>query len=355
MHLTPVTLAATHSCLLRPPDDELSTGGAGCLCCCGTGVLRIMVCGTWRGVRSTRRQRYVKRPQKIWAKCARDELQIAAAIRWASATCAGWIWPDGGVARIDREEAIAAVVKLLARSTSAGDADHLPTAAILILTISPCTGRLAAMVCTAEPGYRPDLGSAVESPEAVRALFRRAFSFQPGFCRISHLAGRRQLRFQHTGRRDHRGDGCLRSEKRGRLGDVTKPAQSGGHVQPGLRRCSDAFVSAITCGCWLTGWLPHRAAEPTCSPAWDRMMIGKVALVDSGGLSAFLMAAVRARRLFDDLPALSASPAKPEFVELLRTLVDDAQDATAQLSSTAPAGSAACPGPRTLKLRPGQG
>ena len=323
--------------LFAHPDDELSVGGTLARYAAG-GAQVTLVCAT-RGEAAT-----IYSPPEYGAtrenlgQIRTGELQCCCAalgitdLRWMD-------WPDGGVAGIDREEAIAAVVKLLREVrpqvmlTHPANGGYPHPDHIAVHEIA-----LAAWYAAAEPGYRPDLGPAVEVAKLyARVIPQSFFESSPAFAEFRISLNGEQLRFFSTPDDEITAvmDVAAWSEKRVAGWECHKSQ----HNPEGMfSQVSDEVQRAFVSREYLQ-LLAHRlAAAPQretdlfagLEPDDDK----EVALVDSGDLSARLMAALRARRGYLTIYQhyLRHRP-KPEFVELLQTLVDDTQDATAQLSS----------------------
>ncbi|MCB0235498.1 MAG: PIG-L family deacetylase, partial [Anaerolineae bacterium] len=184
--------------LFAHPDDELSVGGTLARYAAG-GAQVTLVCAT-RGEAAT-----IYSPPEYGAtrenlgQIRTGELQCCCAalgitdLRWMD-------WPDGGVAGIDREEAIAAVVKLLREVrpqvmlTHPANGGYPHPDHIAVHEIA-----LAAWYAAAEPGYRPDLGPAVEVAKLyARVIPQSFFESSPAFAEFRISLNGEQLRFFST-------------------------------------------------------------------------------------------------------------------------------------------------------------
>lgn len=319
------------------PDDELSVGGTLARYSAG-GAHVTLVCAT-RGEAAT-----IYSPPEYGAtranlgevrtrelQCCCDMLGISD-LRWLD-------WPDGGVAGVDREEAVAAVVKILREvrpqvmlsHPAHGGYPHPDHIAVHEIALS-------AWVAAAEPAYRPDLGPAVEVAKLyARVIPQSFFESSPAFAEFRISLNGEQLRFFSTPDDEITAvmDVAAWSEKRVAGWECHKSQHNpDGMFSQVSEEVQRAFVSRE-----YLQLLAHRLAgtPPRETDLFAELDTGDEPAgvsVDIDDLAARLLAGLRARRGYLTIYQhyLRHRP-KPEFVDLLQLLVDDTQDATAQLSS----------------------
>lgn len=323
--------------LFAHPDDELSVGGT-LARYVAAGAQVTLVCAT-RGEAATiysppeygasRENLAEVRTREL--ECCCEKLGVRD-LRWLD-------WPDGGVTAVDREQAVAAVVAILrevrpqvmlTHPAHGGypHPDHIAVHAIA----------LAAWHAAAEPRYRPDLGPAV----AVAKLYARVipqsfFESSPAFAEFRISLNGEQLRFFSTPDDEITAvmDVAAWAERRVAGWDCHKSQ----HNPDGMfSQVSDEVQRAFVSREYVQ-LLAHRLPvapqrESDLFAGLDAASAPAGAPVDSGDIAGRLMAGLRARRGYLTIYEhyLRLRP-KPEFAALLRTLVDDTQDATALLSS----------------------
>ena len=323
--------------LFAHPDDELSVGGTLARYAAG-GAHVTLVCAT-RGEAAT-----IYSPPEYGAtvenlgEVRTRELACCCAtlgvqdLRWLD-------WPDGGVAGVDREEAIAAVVRILREvqpqimltHPANGGYPHPDHIAVHEIAMS-------AWYAAAEPGYRPNLGPAV----AIAKLYARVipqsfFDSSPAFANFRISLNGEQLRFFGTPDKEITAvmDVAAWSEQRMAGWDCHKSQ----HNPEGMfSQVSDEVQRAFVSREYLL-LLAHRLAaapqrETDLFAGLDTDDDVPAAPAGAADLAARLMAGLRARHGYLTIYQhyLRQRP-KAEFVALLQTLVDDTQEATAALSS----------------------
>ncbi len=319
------------------PDDELSTGGT-LARYAASGAQVTLVCAT-RGEAAT-----IYSPPEYGAtrenlgevrtdelECCCDTLGISD-LRWLD-------WPDGGVAGVDRDEAVATVVAILRAvrpqvmlsHPAHGGYPHPDHIAVHEIALS-------AWSAAAEPGYRPDLGPAVEVAKLyARAIPQSFFESSPAFADFRVSLNGEQLRFFSTPDDEITAvmDVAAWSQQRAAGWECHKSQ----HNPNGMfSQVSDEVQRAFVSREYLQ-LLAHRL--PVAPQRETDLFAGLESEaeqadvpVDTDDLAARLMAGLRARRGYLSIyQHYMRHRPKPEFVDLLQLLVDDTQDATAQLSS----------------------
>lgn len=331
--------------LFAHPDDEVSVGGT-LARAVAEGVIVTLVCAT-RGEAAT-----IYSPPEYGAT---DENLAQVRTRELQCSCAAlgiedlrWLdWPDGRVAEVDRDEAVAQVVELLRQVqpqiviTHPADGGYPHPDHIAVHEIA-----LAAWQTAADADFRPELGA----PWAASKLYARAiplsfFESNPAFAQFRIQLNGQQLPFHGTPDDEISTvlDVAAWVEQRMAAWDCHQsqhnPVDMWGGVSEEARR---AFVRRE-----FLQLIAHRlpAASEHESDLWaglepdaaDEDAAGGEAdeTVDPASAAAAdrLFAALRARHtylmIYQDY--LKRSP-KPEFAELLATLIEHTQEAIALLS-----------------------
>lgn len=319
------------------PDDELSTGGTLARYAAG-GADITLLCAT-RGEAAT-----IYSPPEYGATRANlaqvrtGELECCCAVlgihdlRWLD-------WPDGGVAAVDRDEAVAAVVAVLRALQPQVMLTHPPHGGyphpdhIAVYEIA-----LSAWHAAAAAEYRPDLGPAFAPAKLYgRVIPQSFFESSPAFADFRVSLNGEQLRFFSTPDDEITAvlDVAAWSEQRVAGWECHKSQ----HNPEGMfSQMSDEVQRAFRSREYLL-LLAHRlSAEPQRETdlfaGLETANQPAGAPVDTASLAARLMAGLRARRAYLTIyqQYLRYRP-KPEFVALLEVLVDDTQEAVALLSS----------------------
>lgn len=319
------------------PDDELSTGGTLARYAAG-GAQVTLVCAT-RGEAATiysppeygatRENLGEVRTEEL--ECCCDTLGISD-LRWLD-------WPDGGVAGVDREEAVATIVAILRAvrpqvmlsHPAHGGYPHPDHIAVHEIA-------LAAWSAAAEPGYRPDLGPAVEVAKLyARVIPQSFFESSPAFADFRVSLNGEQLRFFSTP--DDEITAVMDVAAWSELRVAGWECHKSQHNPNGMfSQVSDEVQRAFRNREYLQ-LLAHRL--PTAPQRETDLFAGLASEVeqadvpvDTDDLAARLMAGLRARRGYLSIyQHYMRHRPKQEFLDLLQLLVDDTQDATAQLSS----------------------
>lgn len=332
--------------LFAHPDDELSVGGA-LARYAHEGVTVTLVCAT-RGEAATiysppdygatADNLATVRTRELECCCATLGIQD---LRWLD-------WPDGGVASLDRDQALAQVVGLLRELrpqivvTHPDNGGYPHPDHIAVHEIA-----LAAWQAAADPAYRPDLGPAWAALKLYARVFPLSFfENNPAFAQFRIALNGQQLAFQ--GMPDDEistvldvspwvdqrlaGWDCHRSQH--------NPENMWSGVSEEARRASAGRETLQLIG----HRLPAAAQYETDLWAGVEPFIADVGAagdgageqVDAASAAAGerLLAALRSRRtyllIYQDYLKHAA---KPDFVELLTTLIDHTQEAIALLSS----------------------
>lgn len=323
--------------LFAHPDDELSVGGT-LARYAADDVQVTLLCAT-RGEAATiysppeygatRENLAQVRTRELECCCATLGVQD---LRWLD-------WPDGGVAHVDRAEAVAAVVRILRAVQPQVMLTHPPHGGyphpdhIAVHEIA-----VAAWNAAAEADYRPDLGA----PFAVSKLYARVipqsfFDSSPAFAEYRVSLNGEQLRFFSTPDDEISAvmDVAAFAERRVAGWDChTSQHNPNGMFSQVSDQAQQAFVSReylLLMAHRLPAALQH---ETDLFAGLEAGGDAVEALADSGDLASRLMAGLRARRSYLTIYQhyLRSQP-KPEFAALLQTLVEDTQEATSLLSS----------------------
>ena len=319
------------------PDDELSVGGTLARYAAG-GAHVTLICATRGEVATiysppeygaTRENLAEVRTGEL--ECCCDALGVQD-LRWLD-------WPDGGVAGVDRAEAVAAVVKILREvrpqvmltHPAHGGYPHPDHIAVHEIAMS-------AWHAAAEADYRPELGAAFAAAKLyARAIPQSFFDSSPAFADFRVSLNGEQLRFFSTPDDEITAvmDVATWSEQRVAGWDCHKSQ----HNPNGMfSQVSDEVERAFRSREYLQllahrlPVAPHR--ETDLFAGLDRDDRPASLLVDTDGLGQRLMAGLRARRGYLAIyQHYQRHRPKPAFAALLETLVDDTQEATALLSS----------------------
>lgn len=338
------TPAASHHllALFAHPDDEISVGGT-LARSVQEGVVVTLVCAT-RGEAATiySPPEYGATPDNL-AQVRSGELQCSCAalgiadLRWLD-------WPDGGVAAIDRAAAVAQVVALLRQvqpeivitHPANGGYPHPDHIAVHEIAV-------AAWHAAADSDYRPDLGLAwAASKLYARAIPLSFFENNPAFAQFRiHLNGQ-QLPFYGTPDDEISTvlDVAAWVDQRMAAWDCHQSQHNPDNMFSGVsEEARRAFASRE-----YLQLIDHRlsAVAQRETDLWAGLEpaageVGDEAADDADPASAAaadrLLAALRSRHtyllIYQDY--LKRSP-KPEFAELLATLIEHAHEAMALLS-----------------------
>jgi LmbE family N-acetylglucosaminyl deacetylase len=327
------------------PDDELSVGGT-LARAVAEGAAVTLVCAT-RGEAAT-----IYSPPEYGATA---ENLAEVRTRELACCCAAlgiedlrWLdWPDGGVATLDRDQAVAQIVALLRQARPQivfthpdhggyPHPDHIAVHEIV----------LAAWHAAADPGYRPDLGPAWAATKLYARVFPLSFlANNPAFAQFRVQLNGQQLAFNGTP--DDEIDAVLDVaawlEQRMAGWDCHKSQHNPQGMFSGVSEdARRAFASREH-----LQLVAHRlpAAPQQETDLWTRLEpagqdeasgVGENDdVVDPASAAAGerLLAALRSRRtyllIYQDY--LKRSP-KPDFAELLATLSEHVQEAIALLS-----------------------
>lgn len=343
--------------LFAHPDDEVSVGGT-LARSIHDGAAVTLVCAT-RGEAAT-----IYSPPEYGA--TRETL---AQVRTAELECCcralgiedlRWLdWPDGGVAQLDREQAVAQVTAslrsvqpqvVITHAWHGGypHPDHIAVHEIV----------LAAWEAAADADYRPDLGPAFAASKLyVRAIPRSFFERHPGFAQFRVQLNGEELAFFATPDEEistvidvepwvdqrmaawnchlsqHNPDGMWR--------DVPEEEQRVFVSREYLQRVAHRLptVEAHESELWVAAPALPEVVEndaPASQAADDEVEVDADEALPVGDPASAerLIAALRSRRtyllLYQDY--LKAGP-KPEFAALLAELIEHTQEAIATLSS----------------------
>lgn len=341
--------------LFAHPDDELAVGGA-LARFAAEGAAITLVCAT-RGEAATiySPPEYGATPENL-AEVRTRELECCCAalgisdLRWLD-------WPDGGIAGLDREAATAQVIGLLrtvrpqivfTHPAHGGypHPDHIAVHQIM----------LAAWHAAADPAVQPELGPAWAASKLYARVFPQSFfDANPGFAQFRVQLNGQQLPFFGTPdeeiavslevapwveRRMAAWD-CHASQHnpQGMWSGVSDEARRAYASREALQLIAHHLPSAPQPGddLWAGSELAAADAETpsdAASTATDDAADAETP-VDAASAAAGdrLLAALRGRRtyllIYQDF--LKSSP-KPDFAELLTTLINHTQEAIALLS-----------------------
>lgn len=326
------------------PDDEVSIGGT-LARAVSEGAAVTLVCAT-RGEAAT-----IYSPPDYGATTENlaqvRTAELECCCRALGITDLRWLdWPDGGVAQLDRHQAVTEMVALL-RSvqpdvviTHAADGGYPHPDHIAIYEIV-----LAAWEAAADPAYHPDLGTAwAVSRLYVRAIPRSFFEENPAFAQFRIQLNGEEMAFFATPDEeistvvdvtpwvDQRMAAweCHLSQHNpaGLWRDVPKETQRAAQSREYLRLIAQRMPAAEAEAGWLWSSAPLAEADSWAGPEENELPPDAAAAADR------FSAALRSRRtyllLYQDYRKHSP---KPEFAALLRELIAHTQDAIALLSS----------------------
>ena len=326
------------------PDDELSVGGT-LARAVAEGAAVTLVCAT-RGEAATiySPPEYGATAENLAEVRTRELACCCAALGIADLS---WLdWPDGGVANLDRDQAVAQVVALLRQVRPQivfthphhggyPHPDHIAMHEIV----------LAAWQAAADPGYRPDLGPAWAAIKLYARIFPLSFfESNPAFAQFRVQLNGQQLAFNGTPddeidavldvadwvEQRMAGWDCHKSQHnpQGMFSGVSEEARRAFASREHLQLVAHRLPAAPQHETDLWAGL-----DPT-----DQDELGGADEIDevvdpaSAAAGERLLAALRSRRtyllIYQDY--LKRSP-KAEFAELLATLSEHAQEAIALL------------------------
>lgn len=354
----PPTPVVSHRVLavFAHPDDELSVGGA-LARYAADGATVTLACAT-RGEAATiySPPEYGATPENL-AQVRTRELECCCAalgvqeLRWLD-------WPDGGIAGIDRDEAVAHVVRLLREvqppivftHPDHGGYPHPDHIAVHDIV-------LAAWHAAADPDYRPELGPAWAASKLYARVFPQSFfDNNPAFAEFRVQLNGQQLPFFGTPddeittvldvgpwvERRMAGWDCHKSQHnpQGMWSGVSDEARRAFASREHLELIAHRLpaIPQHETDVW-TGLEPAASGDVGSgddSEAVDEAIgDGVEQAVDPASAAAGerLLAALRSRRTYLMIyqEYLKHSP-KPDFAGLLATLVDHTQEAIALIS-----------------------
>jgi LmbE family N-acetylglucosaminyl deacetylase len=334
------------------PDDELAIGGS-LARYAAEGAAITLVCAT-RGEAATiySLPEYGATPENL-AQVRTKELECGCAalgvqdLRWLD-------WPDGGVAGLKREQATAQVAgllralrpQLLFTHPEHGGYPHPDHIAVHQIV-------LAAWQAAADPAYRPDLGAPWAAAKLyVRVFPRSFFENNPAFAQFRVQLNGQQLPFVATPdeqisttldvsawveRRMVAWD-CHRSQHnpQGMWSEVSDEARHAFASREALQLIAHRLPDAPPPESDLWAGIAPEAGAERVEAADEAAADEADEAVDAASAAAGdrLLIALRSRRtyllIYQDF--LKRSP-KPDFAELLATLINHTQELIALLSS----------------------